>query len=151
MHIGSDKYFPSPLMCLGFQVIAVDETQKIEGERISAALYMSSRYKATYRISISGTPIATNRLADLQSLCYFLQIHPLGDVTTWSKLFSKPIISINPNIKTQWLYELFSRITIRRTKAMVKHELNMKDKSFITRTLKFSAFEVRIGVLLEVV
>lgn len=49
-----NQYYPPPILCLEFNIVIVDETQKIEGDKISQILMMAMKLKASNRISVSG-------------------------------------------------------------------------------------------------
>lgn len=60
----------------------------------------------------------------------------------WNKIYGKlSVLPISSLVKHSWLVQIFSPITLRRTKQMVANQLQLKDKIFIIRNIQFSHFE----------
>jgi hypothetical protein len=60
----------------------------------------------------------------------------------WNKLYgNKSILPISSLVRHNWLVQIFTPITLRRTKLMVANQLQLKDKIFIIRNVQFSNFE----------
>ena len=73
----ASPYHPPPYMCIDFELMVVDETQKLESAsttRDSQALSMARRLCARHKVSVSGTPLGNNRLSDLSSLCQVMNV-----------------------------------------------------------------------------
>lgn len=140
-------YFPPPFMCIQFELVVVDETQKLESEGENQALYLARSLDARCQVSVSGTPLGTERASDLRPLCQFLRLVPFdtddrSSSLMWNRIFGERSICVNESIRMKWLESLFSGVILRRTKEMVREQLELKDQLEITKPLLFSEFEV---------
>lgn len=134
--------YPPAFMCLHYALVVVDETQNIESTT-SQVLSMALRIPSTHRISVSGTPFGTGKLADLYTLCQFLRVEPYAsDRTAWLRVIEKPAVCITAEVRMQYLREVFQRLLLRRTKQMIHAELGLPEHTVITKPLQFSTFEV---------
>jgi hypothetical protein len=141
--------YPPPFLCLRYRLLVVDETQNIESPSGgSQVLNMACRIPSLYRVSVSGTPLGTGRLSDLHSLCQFLRIAPLDQRAAWNRLIERPVVPVPVQFRIHVLQSLFSALTLRRTKAMIREQLGLPQHSVITISLQFSTFEVRVAQLL---
>jgi hypothetical protein len=141
--------YPPPFLCLRYRLLVVDETQNIESPSGgSQVLNMACRIPSLYRVSVSGTPLGTGRLSDLHSLCQFLRIAPLDQRAAWNRLIERPVVPVPVQFRIHALQSLFSALTLRRTKAMIREQLGLPQHSVITVSLQFSTFEVRVAQLL---
>lgn len=138
------EYHPPPIMCIFYQLLVFDETQKLEGTSVSHILELACQIPSVMRLSVSGTPIGNDRLSDLRSLCQFLHLDPYQSISSqhaWSTAFIDSSMLIKVDTRLQWLVDIFSDITIRRTKKMVHDELKQPIKTVISNFLVFSKFE----------
>lgn len=139
------SYFPLPLLCLHYNLVVIDETQKVESQEISKRLELVSKLNSSFRLSVSGTPVGNSKLTDLKSLCYFLRISPYDGRNlhnAFKDIFISPKLPIKLSARKKWLHNLFSNLTLRRTKESVASELGLLPKRFITTFLNFTQFEV---------
>jgi len=72
-------YFPGPLFGIDFDIVVADETQKLKGAG-SQPLSVAQRISSAHKICVSGTPLKTGKLDELQGLCAFLEIEPFTDI-----------------------------------------------------------------------
>jgi len=133
--------YPPPFLCIRYTLVVVDETQNIESTTTSQILIIACKVRSMYRICVSGTPFGSGRISDLYSLCQFLQITPYSDLYAWRTLES-PVLHTTTQYRMGVLYTMFSNITLRRTKEMVREQLGLPEHSVITKPLHFSTFEV---------
>eukprot|EP01032_Pedospumella_encystans_P008056 gene8056-9603_t len=134
--------YPPPFLCVHYQLVVVDETQNIESTTTSQILTMCCKIASTYRICVSGTPFGSGRLSDLHSLCKFLRLEPFhSHPSAWHSIIESPALHSKASSRIQWLYEMFQRVTLRRTKAMVQEQLGLPEHAVITKPLVFSTFE----------
>jgi superfamily II DNA or RNA helicase len=107
-----------------WHLLVLDEAQNIKNANTNAA-QVASELKARHRLCLSGTPME-NHLGELWSLFHFLMPGFLGSQKRFAELFRTPIEKQgNPEA----LQQLRARITpfmLRRTKALVAHELPPK-------------------------
>lgn len=64
----------------------------------------------------------------------------------WSKIFNEKSLIKNDRIKNQLLSNIFTPISIRRTKKIVKTQINLYDVEVTIKLLKFSKFENAIYI-----
>jgi hypothetical protein len=105
------------------------------------ALALCSRISADKRLCVSGTPLGNNRISDLFSLCQYLQIKPYDIKKNWQKMFHENSLIKNDRIKNQLISNIFTPISLRRTKKTVKNQINLYDVKEIKKLLNFSKFE----------
>jgi SNF2 family DNA or RNA helicase len=107
-----------------WHLLVLDEAQNIKNANTHAA-QVAAELKARHRLCLSGTPME-NHLGELWSLFHFLMPGFLGSQKRFGELFRTPIEKQgNPEA----LQQLRARITpfmLRRTKALVAHELPPK-------------------------
>ena len=139
-----NSYFPSPLKCLNFRTIVIDETQRIECEGEGQVLTMSSRLDAEYRVSVSGTPLGSGRISDIKSLCKFLRIDPFVEIENWNACILQKKLPVSNEAIVFWIYSLFRSVVLRRTKKMIDNQLNLPPQIKSTTTLTFSKFEMSL-------
>ena len=148
--IRQSLYHPPPILCMVYQTVIVDETQKIESEsKDSQALYMAMQVDTVHRISVSGTPLGNERVSDLHSLAKFLRIHPFDTdqhsslYGHWNRLFNDTA-SVIKDTETRYKYlaDVFSGLILRRTKQNVSEQLLLEDLMETVTPLVFS--EVRV-------
>ncbi|KAH7302966.1 SNF2 family N-terminal domain-containing protein [Stachybotrys elegans] len=117
--------------------IILDEAHIIRNMKTSTSLAVCS-LKAHSRWAVTGTPVQ-NGLQDLRGLLHFLQFHPYGDPHVLdNNIFSH----LNGDTRDEGLRRfktLFQTILIRRPAAMI----NLPDRQDLTRTIDFSAAELR--------
>jgi SNF2 family DNA or RNA helicase len=107
-----------------WHLLVLDEAQNIKNANTHAA-QVAGELKTRHRLCLSGTPME-NHLGELWSLFHFLMPGFLGSQKRFGELFRNPIEKQgNP----QAMQQLRARITpfmLRRTKALVAHELPPK-------------------------
>ena len=107
-----------------WHLVVLDEAQNIKNASTHAAQVVS-QLQARHRLCLSGTPME-NHLGEIWSLFHFLMPGFLGSQKQFGELFRTPIEKQgDPDRLTQ----LRARITpfmLRRTKALVAHELPPK-------------------------
>ena len=107
-----------------WHIVVLDEAQNIKNASTHAA-QVASQLQARHRLCLSGTPME-NHLGEIWSLFHFLMPGFLGSQKRFGELFRKPIEKLGD---TERLAQLRARVTpfmLRRTKALVAHELPPK-------------------------
>ena len=107
-----------------WHLVVLDEAQNIKNANTNAA-QVAGELQARHRLCLSGTPME-NHLGELWSLFHFLMPGFLGSQKRFTESFRKPI---EKQGDPQALQQLRARITpfmLRRTKALVAHELPPK-------------------------
>jgi len=107
-----------------WHLVVLDEAQNIKNANSHAA-QVASELTARHRLCLSGTPMENN-LGELWSLFHFLMPGFLGSQKRFTELFRKPI---EKQADPEALRQLRARVTpfmLRRTKALVAHELPPK-------------------------
>jgi superfamily II DNA or RNA helicase len=107
-----------------WHLVVLDEAQNIKNANTNAA-QVASELKARHRLCLSGTPME-NHLGEIWSLFHFLMPGFLGSQKRFQELFRTPI---EKQGDPEALHQLRSRVTpfmLRRTKALVAHELPPK-------------------------
>ena len=142
--------FPPPFMCIRWSLVVVDETQKIESEGVSQGLSLCMRLSAERRLCVTGTPVGSDRMSDLCSLCQFLQIDPYGCLgkSEWRRVFGEGSLLRDRGVRNRWLLDLFAPLVLRRTKQAVAEQLGLEATVTIVKLLSFSDFEVRRSLTL---
>ncbi|MFZ4624623.1 MAG: SNF2-related protein [Rhodoferax sp.] len=109
---------------LKWHLVVLDEAQNIKNANTNAAQVVTELH-TRHRLCLSGTPMQ-NHLGEIWSLFHFLMPGFLGSQKKFTEIFRNPIEKQgNP----ERLHELRARITpfmLRRTKAVVAHELPPK-------------------------
>ena len=159
-------YYPPPLFCLSYQLLIIDETQKIESEnRENQAFTMTNAFTSLYRISVSGTPLGNEKISDLRSLTQFLRLLPYteDDVYNmqlhWKYIYQNTggshnnttnsnnnTLIKNEKLRNEWLVQLYSGIVLRRTKNMVSDQIGLQKQLEFVSVLEFTDFEVCISI-----
>ena len=107
-----------------WHIVVLDEAQNIKNASTQAAQVVAE-LQTHHRLALSGTPME-NHLGEIWSLFHFLMPGFLGSQARFGTLFRTPI---EKRGDTDRLVQLRSRITpfmLRRTKALVAHELPPK-------------------------
>jgi superfamily II DNA or RNA helicase len=107
-----------------WHLVVLDEAQNIKNASTHAA-QVASQLQARHRLCLSGTPME-NHLGEIWSLFHFLMPGFLGSQKRFIELFRHPI---EKQGDPERLAQLRARITpfmLRRTKALVAHELPPK-------------------------
>ncbi|OQW88946.1 MAG: helicase SNF2 [Rhodoferax ferrireducens] len=107
-----------------WHLVVLDEAQNIKNANTFAA-EVASELKSRHRLCLSGTPME-NHLGEIWSLFHFLMPGFLGSQKRFTELFRKPI---EKQGDPEALHQLRARVTpfmLRRTKALVAHELPPK-------------------------
>jgi SNF2 family DNA or RNA helicase len=107
-----------------WHLVVLDEAQNIKNANTNAA-QVASELKARHRLCLSGTPME-NHLGEIWSLFHFLMPGFLGSQKRFQELFRTPI---EKQGDPEAMFQLRARVTpfmLRRTKALVAHELPPK-------------------------
>ncbi|MDD5478891.1 DEAD/DEAH box helicase [Rhodoferax sp.] len=107
-----------------WHLVVLDEAQNIKNAATNAA-QVASELKSHHRLCLSGTPMENN-LGEIWSLFHFLMPGFLGSQKRFQELFRNPI---EKQGDPEALHQLRARVTpfmLRRTKALVAHELPPK-------------------------
>lgn len=128
----------SPLLCIHFSLLIIDETQQIESE--SSASKMAMKIHSSHRIVLSGTPIAKYAINDLFYLFKFLRVPYFSDFSIWTSLISNPF-HIHTSIALSRLVELFGLLCLRRRLEDVNNQLCATTQLIDIQYLILSSFE----------
>jgi superfamily II DNA or RNA helicase len=107
-----------------WHLVVLDEAQNIKNASTHAAQVVG-QLNTRHRLCLSGTPME-NHLGEIWSLFHFLMPGFLGSQARFKELFRTPIEKLGD---PERLHQLRARITpfmLRRTKALVAHELPPK-------------------------
>uniref|UniRef100_UPI0025EB254D DEAD/DEAH box helicase n=1 Tax=Rhodoferax sp. TaxID=50421 RepID=UPI0025EB254D len=107
-----------------WHLVVLDEAQNIKNASTNAA-QVASELNSRHRLCLSGTPMENN-LGELWSLFHFLMPGFLGSQKRFTELFRGPI---EKQGDAEALHQLRARVTpfmLRRTKALIAHELPPK-------------------------
>ena len=107
-----------------WHIVVLDEAQNIKNASTHAAQVVG-QLQTRHRLCLSGTPME-NHLGEIWSLFHFLMPGFLGSQQRFKELFRNPIEKLGD---PERLHQLRARITpfmLRRTKALVAHELPPK-------------------------
>ncbi len=107
-----------------WHIVVLDEAQNIKNASTHAA-QVAGQLQTRHRLCLSGTPME-NHLGEIWSLFHFLMPGFLGSQQRFKELFRSPIEKLGD---PERLHQLRARITpfmLRRTKALVAHELPPK-------------------------
>ena len=107
-----------------WHLVVLDEAQNIKNANTFAA-EVASELKARHRLCLSGTPMENN-LGEIWSLFHFLMPGFLGSQKRFTELFRKPIEKLGDPEATRQLRARVTPFMLRRTKALVAHELPPK-------------------------
>jgi len=107
-----------------WHLVVLDEAQNIKNANTHAAEVVS-QLNTRHRLCLSGTPMENN-LGELWSLFHFLMPGFLGSQKHFGELFRKPIEKLGDPEATQQLRARVTPFMLRRTKAVVAHELPPK-------------------------
>jgi superfamily II DNA or RNA helicase len=110
-----------------WHLLVLDEAQNIKNASTHAAQVVGELQSA-HRLCLSGTPMENN-LGELWSLFHFLMPGFLGSQKRFNELFRKPIEKQGDPEATQQLRARVTPFMLRRTKALVAHELPPKVES----------------------
>jgi SNF2 family DNA or RNA helicase len=144
----SAAYFPPPLLGIYFNLVVVDETQKLETVTRNQYLCLLEKIHSSRRLSVSGTPMGHLNVTDLKSLAIFLRIPPFYDrdprSALWDSLFMKPKLPISSLKQFSLLCDIFGRKTLRRTRDTVGDQMEVPEKKNIVKFLQLSGFETAL-------
>ncbi|MEI6762299.1 MAG: SNF2-related protein, partial [Betaproteobacteria bacterium] len=107
-----------------WHLVVLDEAQNIKNASSQAA-QVASQLQTRHRLCLSGTPME-NHLGELWSLFHFLMPGFLGSQTRFKTLFRTPIEKQGDPERLQQLRARITPFMLRRTKALVAHELPPK-------------------------
>lgn len=119
------KYPPprSPLRCVVFWRLVLDEAQEVEGHSVSATAEMAGTIHAVHRWCVTGTPIL-RELQDLHGMLSFLRHQPLSSPLYWHGLVTRMAQS-GSVAGLQVVRELLAPCFWRNTKSDVEAELDL--------------------------
>ena len=121
----------SPLMSIGWWRVCLDEAQMIESG-VSRAAEVAKLVPRVHAWGITGTPMK-NAVQDLRGLLIFLRYQPYNFAShSWKDLTTK--------YKTVFR-QLFNKLALRHTKALVRNEINLPRQDRFVITLPFAAVE----------
>jgi len=112
-----------------WHIVVLDEAQNIKNASTHAAQVVG-QLQSRHRLCLSGTPME-NHLGEIWSLFHFLMPGFLGSHKRFGELFRTPIEKMG---NTERLAQLSARVApfmLRRTKALVAHELPPKVKTVV--------------------
>ncbi|MDD3937810.1 DEAD/DEAH box helicase [Rhodoferax sp.] len=107
-----------------WHLVVLDEAQNIKNASTNAA-QVASELKSRHRLCLSGTPME-NHLGEIWSLFHFLMPGFLGSQKRFAELFRHPIEKQGDPEALQRLRARVTPFMLRRTKALVAHELPPK-------------------------
>ena len=107
-----------------WHLVVLDEAQNIKNANTHAA-QVASELKSKHRLCLSGTPME-NHLGEIWSLFHFLMPGFLGSQKRFAELFRTPIEKQGDPEALQQLRARVTPFMLRRTKALVAHELPPK-------------------------
>ncbi len=107
-----------------WHLLVMDEAQNIKNASTQAA-QAASALQARHRLCLSGTPME-NHLGEIWSLFHFLMPGFLGSQQRFGELFRKPIEKQGDPDRMAQLRARITPFMLRRTKALVAHELPPK-------------------------
>lgn len=140
------QYFPPPIVCLHFNIIIVDETQRLESEKHDSAnkpLKMTMMLTGKFLVCVSGTPLLNSKLEDLYPIIKFFGVEPFANnKIAWNNMFTHQIV--NSETISKWLFALCKNFVLYRSKNSVKSQLGLKDRIVILKQLTFSTFEMAL-------
>ncbi|KAL1139600.1 hypothetical protein AAG570_006582 [Ranatra chinensis] len=119
----------SPLTCISWWRICLDEAQMVESYQTKTAM-MAQELKAKYRWAVSGTPIQKS-INDLFGLIQFLKIQNFDSQRVWLDLIKNK----------EDLYRFVANILWRSCKKDILHMLGVPKQSVIHHWLRFSPVE----------
>lgn len=137
------QVIPTPLTRLRFWRVAIDEAQMVENSTAKAA-EMALKLETEHRWCVTGTPVSSRGLEDLQGLMAFLQARPYATKTWWNRCIQRPCESGCQYAKQRLLALLnpsAGGLLWRSSKADVSSELALPRQHHHLSTLKFSAIE----------
>lgn len=146
----SSKYthFPPPLTVIQFKLLIVDENQKIQSVGLNQSLHLLQHVHSQHRLCVSGTLFKNSQLSDFQSLFQFLRMHPYDNLhyhRAFQDLFQRPANCLGVNASTLfgWFVDIFSDITLRRTKLSVSaaNDYQFQQKEYRVRLIQLTEFE----------
>ena len=107
-----------------WHLVVLDEAQNIKNANTHAA-QVASELNSHHRLCLSGTPME-NHLGEIWSLFHFLMPGFLGSQKRFTELFRAPIEKQGDPEALQQLRARVTPFMLRRTKALVAHELPPK-------------------------
>ena len=126
---------PSPIVCIEWWRICLDEAQMIESTTTKTA-EMAMKLSAVNRWCVTGTPVGKS-VNDLYGLLVFLQIDPYLAERWWRLCIFEPFC----HGITKPLLELLCRVLWRTCKRDVLDQIDIPDQTEETHWLGFSPVE----------
>jgi SNF2 family DNA or RNA helicase len=107
-----------------WHIVVLDEAQNIKNASTHAAQVVG-QLQTRHRLCLSGTPME-NHLGEIWSLFHFLMPGFLGSQARFKELFRTPIEKLGDPERMHQLRARITPVMLRRTKALVAHELPPK-------------------------
>ena len=126
---------PSPIVCIEWWRICLDEAQMIESTTTKTA-EMAMKLSAVNRWCVTGTPVGKS-VNDLHGLLVFLQIDPYWAERWWKLCIFEPFC----HGTTDPLLQLLCRVLWRTCKRDVLDQIDIPDQREETHWLGFSPVE----------
>lgn len=125
------KYYApnSPLICVDWWRVCLDEAQMIEGSTTKAA-EMARKLYSTHRWAVTGTPIQKS-VHDLYGIMQFLNVEPYSDYAEWKELTEN----------SEDLLRFIPKVMWRTAKRDVLVELGVPPQRVVEHWLRFTAGE----------
>ncbi|BES94744.1 SNF2 family N-terminal domain [Nesidiocoris tenuis] len=125
----------SPLICVKWWRLCLDEAQMVEGN-VSRTASMASHIHSVYRWAVTGTPIQKS-INDLYGLVRFLNIEPFNDQSAWYRLIDSNGIHGSENEA----FRFIAQILWRSIKKDVYDQIGIPPQSTVDHWLRFSPVE----------
>ncbi|RDD45665.1 E3 ubiquitin-protein ligase SHPRH [Trichoplax sp. H2] len=126
---------PSPLPCINWWRICLDEAQMVENVTARAA-EMVLKLQCIHRWCVTGTPVQRG-IEDLYGLALFLGLDPIHERVWWRKVIYENYIYGN----LQPLVDAFASIFWRSVKSEIVDEIQLPEQSSSMNWLKLSPIE----------
>ncbi|KAK4230359.1 putative ATP-dependent helicase IRC20 [Podospora fimiseda] len=122
----------SPLVQLSWWRVCIDEAQMVENWTSKAA-QLARLIPRVNSWGITGTPVKDSISQDLRGLLIFLRYNIYSfDTTVWNRLMTLDKVSFT---------RIFHLISMRHTKALVRHEIAIPPQKRYVITMPFTAVE----------
>lgn len=126
---------PSPLVCVEWWRICLDEAQMVHSTNAKCA-EMANRLYAINRWCVTGTPIGRS-LNDLHGLFTFIQEDPFYD----KRWFTELLYDTYQHGNKRPMINALSNVLWRTSKKFVKNQIDIPKQSEVVHWLNFSQFE----------
>ena len=127
----------SPLICIKWWRIILDEAQRVETPTAGSAR-MALKLDSSHRWAVTGTPLGRGKLEDLFGLLLFLRLDPFSIKQLFNRCFQQGHGSLERRIAL-----LLNQTMWRSTKSLplVSQQLGLLDQSEKKVILRFSSIE----------